>query len=205
MKRFTNAYAVFMVFAHESSPFRNARTFRFDMLYECEKYMVVGDRMCDLIMSMFEDDLFNPHQRDLLHGIQKYYFELLTTDVEKWQYVDFTAATGELPDGRTENHDGYKRPTTASGDLKPEYATRFPWQTKKACLTVAMGGFRPDTRVDFITNRGPNEPPVETDESRRRSERAMRYVVVHTKTCREKKVLLREVADMVIDMMEKQA
>jgi len=65
MRCFINFYAVFMVFAHHESPFIHEDKFSWNMLVECEKYMVPSDATCDLIMSMLEEVFFSTSQRQV--------------------------------------------------------------------------------------------------------------------------------------------
>ena len=65
LRCFVNFYAVFMVFAHEGSPFAGEKRLRFEMFLECEKYLVPSDATCELIMSMMEEMFFSTSERQV--------------------------------------------------------------------------------------------------------------------------------------------
>ena len=77
MRCFLNFFAVFMVFAHHESPLAGENHFRWEMLLECEKYMVPSDATCELVMSMLEEVFFSTSQRQVMSTIKDHYFPQL--------------------------------------------------------------------------------------------------------------------------------
>ena len=62
---FVNFHAVYRVWAHHGSPFRNNRQFSFAMLLECEKHLVPCDNLFEVVMTWMEESFFSTSERQV--------------------------------------------------------------------------------------------------------------------------------------------
>jgi hypothetical protein len=86
LRCYINFYAVFMVFAHKSSRYVGQTKYQFEMLLECEKYLVPSDASCALIISMLEECFFPSSQRQVgrRRGLPAHSEDLLGTFERGW-------------------------------------------------------------------------------------------------------------------------
>lgn len=80
---FMNFYAVFMVFAHSSSPYRGTKDFSYEMFLECEKFLVPSEATYELIMSMMEESFFPTPLKTVMAAIRSRWFSDLAAEEER--------------------------------------------------------------------------------------------------------------------------
>ena len=209
---FMNFYAVFMVFAHESSPVIKEKKFRYDMFLECEKYLVPSDAACELVMSMMEEAFFSTSERQVMMSIKEGFFPLLKHGVpheksikavrrdyerERKTIRPVSAADEEEDedpeDGEAEppaeppGSPGHANPPTAPSGSGTRL-TKSPWRADSVNKIEDCGKVG---KLRFIKGDCEKDSGgVLTRESQKEWEEARRHVVAYTGKARDKEGIL---------------